>query len=85
MLHGMNNALRYFPFDHEFGIRHSSVSVQIHVFETFTHFIFFIRNEAHFSYDLKDNYSLLYQIRSRFGLAQTLSNLQFSRVHSFTP
>ena len=26
-LHGMNNALRYFPFDHEFGIRHSSVSV----------------------------------------------------------
>ena len=56
----MNNALRDLPFDHEFGVRHSSVSVQIHVFQAFTHFIFFIWNEAHFSYDLKNNYRLYY-------------------------
>ena len=54
-LHGLNNALRYFPFDHEFGVGNATVSIQIHFSETFCHLLFFIRNKSHIGNNLELN------------------------------
>ena len=45
--------LRDFPFNHEFSIRNSSVTVEIHIFQTFCSFFVFIWHKSHFCNDLK--------------------------------
>ena len=59
--------LRDFPFHHKFSIGNTTITVQIHITQTFHDFFIFIRHKAHLGNDLQNEICFITFIESTQG------------------